>query len=76
MATYCGVDFHARQQFIKWCDIADSEIHEQQLLHLQPEKVREFYAQFKGEVIVGLEAGGYSSWFETMLQQIGHQDLL
>jgi transposase len=73
MTIYFGVDFHARQQFIKWCDTADGEIHEEQLLHQAPEKVREFYAQFKGEVIVGLEASGYSSWFETMLQQIGHQ---
>ena len=73
MSIYFGVDFHARQQFIKWCDISDGEVHEQQLFHHAPEEVREFYTRFQGEVIVGLEASGYSSWFETMLQQIGHQ---
>lgn len=73
MTIYCGVDFHARQQFIKWCDTADGEIHEQRLLHRVPDEVREFYAQFKSDVIVGFEASGYSSWFETMLQQLKHQ---
>src|SRR5882672_12849268 len=73
MSIYFGVDFHARQQFIKWCDTSDGEVHEQQLFHHALEEVREFYTRFQGEVIVGLEASGYSSWFETMLQQIGHQ---
>jgi transposase len=35
--------------------------------------VRGFYSQFSGEVIVGLEASGYSEWFETMLSELGHQ---
>jgi transposase len=73
MTIYFGVDFHARQQFIKWCDTADGEVHEQQLCHRSPDDVREFYTRFHGEVIVALETSGYSSWFETMLQQIGHQ---
>ncbi len=73
MTMYFGVDFHARQQFIRWCDTTDGEVHEQQLYHRSPEEVREFYTRFQGEVIVGFEASGYSSWFETMLEQIGHQ---
>jgi transposase len=73
MTIYCGVDFHARQQFIMWCDTADGEIHEQQLSHRVPDEVRKFYAQFQGDVIVALEASGYSSWFETKLQQLKHQ---
>jgi transposase len=73
MATYLGVDFHARQQTIAWCNTCDGEIHEQQLSHLSTDLVRKFYGQFSGEVIVGLEASGYSSWFETMLHELGHQ---
>lgn len=73
MATYLGVDFHARQQTLAWCDTRDGEVHEQQLSHLSTELVRRFYSQFTGEVIVGLEASGYSSWFEAMLQELGHQ---
>jgi len=26
MATYCGVDFHARQQLVKWCNTDDGAI--------------------------------------------------
>jgi transposase len=73
MTIYCGVDFHARQQFIQWCDTADGEIHQLQLSHQSPDGVRKFYAQFQGQVIVGLEASGYSQWFESMLHELGHQ---
>src|SRR6266849_10904024 len=73
MPIYCGVDFHARQQLVKWCNADDGEIHEQELGHHAIEEVREFYGQFKGEVIVGFETSGYSSWFEVMLEELGHQ---
>lgn|SRR6266508_851834 len=73
MGTYCGVDFHARQQLVKWCNTDDGEIHERQLWHQSIDEVREFYAQFKEEVIVGFETSGYSSWFEAMLEELGHQ---
>ena len=36
------------------------------------DEVRGFYSRFDGEVIVGIEASGYSEWFETMLQELGH----
>ena len=55
MTIYCGVDFHARQQFIMWSDTADGEIHQRQLAHADLDQVRDFYAQLHGEVIVGLE---------------------
>ena len=33
MTIYCGVDFHTRQQLIKWCDTRDGEnLHHQLLL--------------------------------------------
>jgi transposase len=73
MTTYCGVDFHARQQLVKWCNTEDGEIHEAQLKHESIDEVREFYAQFSGEVIVGFETSGYSSWFEAMLEELGLQ---
>ena len=69
--VYCGVDFHARMQTIAYCDSANGEIQMAQLDH-RKDDVREFYSKFTGEVIVGLEAGGYSSWFETMLEELGH----
>ncbi len=70
MPIYCGVDFHARQQAVAWCDTNDGEIRFLQLDHSDPRKVREFYASFSGELIVGLEACGYSQWFEDLLFEL------
>src|SRR5262249_2462005 len=71
MTVYVAVDFHARQQTISYCDLADGEIYRLELLH-QGDNVRGFYAGLTGEVIVGFEASGYSAWFEQMLVELGH----
>lgn len=73
MAIYCGVDFHTRQQFVNWCDTNDGEIHQLRLMHNPIDEVQSFYAQFSEPVIVGIEASGYSEWFETMLDELGHE---
>jgi len=73
MPIYCGVDFHTRQQLIKWCDTRDGEIKEQRLFHDSLDEVRAFYAQFMGEVRIGIEACGYSEWFERLLKDLGHE---
>jgi transposase len=72
MTVYCGVDFHARCQTVSYCDTADGEVKLQELHH-RTDEVRSFYAQLSGEVVVGLEASGYSSWFEELLESLGHQ---
>ena len=59
MTIYCGVDFHARQRTICYCDLADGEVRLQELRH-DRDDIRGFYSQFTGEVAVGLEASGYS----------------
>ena len=71
MTVYVAVDFHARQQTLSYCDLADGEIQHRELRH-QRDDVRGFYKQFTGEVIVALEASGYSAWFEQMLADLGH----
>ena len=71
MTVYVAVDFHAREQTISYCDTADGEIHRTKLRH-QHDDVRKFYEQITGEVIVGLEASGYSAWFEQMLAALRH----
>jgi transposase len=68
---YCGVDFHARMQRVSYCDTRNGEIHGVSLDH-RKDDVRGFYEQFTGEVIVGIEASGYSAWFEAMLEELGH----
>ena len=72
MTMYFGVDFHARVQTVSYCDSQHGEIHTLDLHH-QSDDLLTFYSQFKGEVVVGLEASGYSPWFEQMLEGLGHQ---
>ena len=72
MTIYCGVDFHARMQTVAYCDSQLGEIHILDLHH-QTDDLRGFYAGLKGDVIVGLEASGYSPWFEQMIEDLGHQ---
>ena len=71
MATYCGVDFHARQQTITWCDTNNGEIKQTQLNHQPRAAVHDFYAQLAPPVIVGFETSGYSLWFEDLLSELG-----
>jgi transposase len=70
---YIGVDFHARQQTICYLKTESGELVTLDLKHEDKEKVRAFYAEFHGQVIVGLEASGYSPWFERMLEELGHE---
>ena len=70
---YIGVDFHARQQTICSLTTMGGEIQTHELKHQHTEQVRAFYAQFTGHVIVGLEASGYSPWFEQLLEDLGHE---
>jgi len=58
-------------QTVAYCDSANGEIQLVQLDH-RKDDIRRFYSQFTGQVIVGLETGGYSSWFEAMLEELGH----
>ena len=68
---YIGVDFHARQQTSCYLTTEGGEVSTHQLKHEDKDQVRAFYAQFSGRVIVGLEASGYSSWFQVMLEELG-----
>jgi transposase len=44
-----------------------------ELKHQHKAELRAFYAQFSGPVLVGLEASGYSPWFEQLLEELGHE---
>ena len=68
---YIGVDFHARQQTICYLKTETGELVTCELKHQDKQVVRAFYARFRGQVIVGLEASGYSPWFERMLEELG-----
>ena len=70
---YIGVDFHARQQTICSLKTEEGVISTHNLKHHDKDEVRAFYEQFNGRVIVGLEASGYSPWFEQLLEDLGHE---
>ncbi len=38
--------------------------------------MRSFYAQFSGEVIVGVEACGYDGWFQELIEVLCHTILV
>jgi transposase len=75
MTIYCGVDFHARQQTICYCDSAGGEVRRAELDH-ERDDVGGFYSAFAGDVVVGIEASGYSTWFVELLERLGHQVLI
>ncbi|HKU73502.1 MAG TPA: IS110 family transposase [Pyrinomonadaceae bacterium] len=70
-AIYIGVDFHSRQQTICYLKTETGELVISELKHQDKEQVRAFYQQFQGHVIIGLEASGYSPWFEALLERLG-----
>ena len=72
MTIYCGVDFHARQHTSCCCDTTGGEVRLGELRH-GTDEVRGFYSRLEGEVVVGLEASGYSSWFVESLEGLGHE---
>src|SRR5204863_146579 len=56
-----------------YCDTADGVIHWQTFEHDRRTELRAFYMQFGGEVVIGLDAGGPSQWFETMIEELSHK---
>jgi len=68
MTIYCDVDFHVRQQPVCSCDSAgEIRLHESD--H-ERDDVRGFYSASAGEVVVGIEASGYSAKFVGYHEQL------
>ena len=65
-----GCDFHPSFQQIA---MVDSETGESTERKLTPEEARQFYAELKGAVLVGMEACGNTLWFERLLASFGHE---
>jgi transposase len=66
-----GCDFHPSFQEVAILDDETGELGRKRVGH--PEEVREFYASLAPPVRVGMEACGYSQWFERMLGELGHE---
>jgi transposase len=68
-----GVDYHPSNQYIAFVDTETGECSERQLNHSDQE-TEKFYrelAQRGVSVRVGIEATGYSRWFERLLAELG-----
>src|SRR5215211_4523076 len=74
MTLYIGVDFHPHQQTVSYCRTETGEVYQTSLSH-NVELVRRFYEQFSAAV-VGIEASGIASWFEQLMNDLGHQLLV
>lgn len=73
MTVYIGVDFHPHQQTVCYCDTAAGIIQWKTMQHDKRAELREFYRQFDGEVIIGLDAGGPSQWFEELIEELSYK---
>src|SRR5678810_924442 len=75
MTLYIGVDIHARQQTLSYLETENGTTGQVVLDH-EVDDVAGFYRQFQGEVIIGIEACGYTNWFEELVERLGHQLLV
>jgi len=75
MTLYIGVDIHARQQTLSYLDTEDGTTGQVELQH-ERDDVKGFYSKFQGEVIVGIEACGYTNWFEELMEQLEYKLLV
>jgi transposase len=68
-----GVDYHPSDQYIAFVDTETGECGERRLNHRDGE-AEKFYRELKqrgASVRVGMEATGYSRWFERLLTELG-----
>ena len=67
-----GCDLHSRFQQIAMLDTTTGEIVTRRLEHEKGE-AEKFYAGLKEKALVGIEATGYTQWFERLLAKLGHE---
>ena len=67
-----GCDLHTRYQVIATLDGSTGEIVTHRLEHEGGEAAR-FYAGLEKPALVGIEATGYTQWFERLMAEQGHQ---
>jgi transposase len=67
-----GCDLHTRYQVIARLDTQTGEIVTRRLEHESGE-ARAFYAPLPKPALIGIEATGYTQWFERMVAEFGHE---
>ena len=67
-----GCDLHSRYQVIAMVETETGEVTTRRLQHENGE-ARRFYAGLVKPSRIGIEATGYTQWFERMLGELGHE---
>lgn len=67
-----GCDLHTRFQQIAYVDESTGELVTSRLEHVNGE-ARRFYAGLGEPARVGIEATGFTQWFERLLGELGHE---
>jgi transposase len=67
-----GCDLHSRYQQIAMLEFSDGEILTRRVEHENGE-AQKFYAGLPQPSLIGIEATGYTQWFERMLAELGHE---
>jgi transposase len=67
-----GCDLHTRYQVIAILDPETGEVVTRRLEHEQGE-ARALYARLCKPALIGIEASGYTQWFERMTAEFGHE---
>jgi hypothetical protein len=66
-----GCDLHTRYQVIAMLESETGEIVSRRLEH-EDGKARVFYAALSQPSLIGIEATGYTQWFERLVAELGH----
>jgi len=66
-----GCDLHTRYQVIARLDTESGEMVTRRLQHENGE-ARAFYASLPAAALVGIEATGYTQWFERLMTELQH----
>lgn len=67
-----GCDLHSRYQVIAMLDPGTGEVLDRRLEH-EKDEAKTFYATLPKPSLIGIEATGYTQWFERMVGELGHE---
>jgi|GEM_PF-1027416 len=67
-----GCDVHSRYQVIAMLEPGTGEVVDRRLGHENGE-AKAFYAGLPKASLIGIEATGYTQWFERMVEELGHK---
>ena len=67
-----GCDLHTRYQVISMLDTETGEVTTRRLEH-EGGEAKAFYAGLGKPALIGIEATGYTQWFERLVADLGHE---